>query len=59
MNPNDHSPVLQLDMEDYQDRERLRAQRTCRHRFYRTHLCDFDNDKLIDVAECTRCGLQT
>lgn len=59
MNPNNHSPVLQMDMEEYQDRERLRTQRTCHHHFYRTHLCDFDNDKLIDVAECALCGLQS
>ncbi|MBP6945183.1 hypothetical protein KBD61_04505 [Patescibacteria group bacterium] len=59
MNPNDHSLTLQIDMEEYRSKEKLRTQRTCRHRFYRTHLCDFDNDKLIDVAECTRCGLQS
>jgi hypothetical protein len=59
MNRSDHHPVLQIDMEEYQAKERLRTQRICQHRFYRTHLCDFDNDKLIDVAECTRCGLQS
>ncbi len=58
MSHTEQTSIVQMNMEECCEKEKRRQQRQCRHHFLFSHLFDFDADRIIDLSECERCGLQ-